>query len=199
MDLIKEIEKNNYELEYSENGAKCYQNLKGIVKLEKDQIFIGKYLHKVCCGLNDEELKNFEAMFNIKLNKDLIKFYKKYNGFHFFSGSFDIFGFGRICKDGCYFVSRDPDICLPYHLLDYNEKINEEAIVIGSILDNKLYYNNKTGIVTLDNEGKIEKWKNLDDCIEDIYHRLYVQYLPNGIAKNPKIKKKLVFNEPEKL
>ena len=200
MDLIKEIEKNNYTIEYSKNGAKCYQNLKNIVKVQKNQIFMSKYLHKVCVGLNAEDLKCFESELKIKLNKDLIDFYKRYNGFHLFSGAFDIFGFGRIFENGYYLVSREIDICLPYHLLNENEgSIKDEKFKIGVICDKPLYYNNKTGVVTLDKGEEVEQWKNLDECIDDVYHRLYVQYLPNGVIKKQRIEDEFIFNTPVKL
>ena len=200
MDLLKEIEKNNYTVEYSKNGARCYQNLKVIVNIQKNQIFAGKYLHKVCVGLNAEDLKCFEAELKIKLNKDLLDFYKRYNGFHLFSGAFDIFGFGRIFEDGYYLVSRESDICLPYHLFDENDGIiNEEKFKIGVICYKPLYYDNKTGVVTLDKGEEVERWKNLDECIEDVYHRLYVQYLPNGVIKKQRIEDEFIFNTPENL
>ncbi len=198
MNLIQEIEKNDYKMELSKNNAKCYQNIRDIMIERDGRMYYSGYLHLMCPPISKKDFDAFEAELGIKLNKDLIRFYKKFNGFMMFSGSFNIFGFGRVFEDGHYFVSRDEDMCLPYHLFNENSNIiNEQKIKLGSLCDKPLYYNNKTGVLTYEDEGRIEQWQNLDEGIEDIYNSLYVQYLPNGVVKKPAVVGDLAFNQPE--
>lgn len=199
MNLIKEIEKNNYTKEYSKNGGIGYQNIKQSLVLEKNQILMSSLLHVICPPMSEDDFEAFEAELGIKLNKNLVDFYNKYNGVQMFSGAFSIYGFGRVLINGHYLSPRGmDDICSPYHLIDENNgAINEEKIKLGSLCDKPLYYNNKTGVLTYEDDGKVEQWQSLDDGIEDIYNGLYAQYLPNGVVKNPTIIDNYVFNTPE--
>jgi len=199
MDLIKEIEKNNYTKEFSKNRGVGYQKIRQFFKLEKGQILMSGLLHVLCPPISKDDFKAFESELGIKLNNDLIDFYNKYNGVQLFSGAFSIYGFGRVLVDGYYLSPRGMEgICSPYHLIDENNgRIIEERIRLGTLCEKPLYYNNKTGVLTYEDDGKVEKWNNLDDGIEDIYNVLYAQYLPNGIAKNPIKIDNYIFNTPE--
>lgn len=202
MNLIKEIEKNNYSKFKTKNNAIRYQNIKEILKLEKGQELMGVYLHEIYSGLNNRDIKAFKEEFDFDIHPSLLEHLKKYNGFNLFSGSFVLYGFGRVFENGKYFLTRDIESPLPFHLADHNYgQTTVDNLIIGSFCETLIILNNLNGVISRKSQnGQIlEQWDSLNSCIEDLYSKIFHHYYSNGLAKNPSVINNTVYNMPDDL
>ena len=144
--------------------------------------------------LTNEQIENIKKHYS---PKQYIDFLKKNNGVYLFSGTFTIYGFGRIKVNGLYMISRDPLIPLPFHLFDENgRRIDKRKMKIGSVCENPLFLDNTTGEVTrLDKQGKmVEKWTSIENCTNNLVERLEKWYDKQGICTSPIIIENMFFN-----
>ena len=195
MNFKEIIEKHGYQKYPSNNGAINYQDVRSLYTGKL--VFVGKYLHTLFPSLLQDDLMSFLSEINVDVHHNFIEFLKKNNGLDLFSGSFVIYGFGRIKVNGLYILSRDPSISLPFHLFDENgRRIDKQKMKIGSVCDNPLFLDNTTGEVTrLDKQGKmVEKWTSIENCTNNLVERLEKWYDKQGICTSPIIIENMFFN-----
>lgn len=195
MEFFNKLSKHNYKKNKTENNVIQFQDVKSIYK--GNGIFIGKYLHVVFPGISKSDSEEFQRELSINVHKSFMGFLKTFNGLILFSGTFSIYGFGRIKIDNIYQASRDPDFPLPYHLYDENNgKIIFDNLKIGSCCEDGLYLDNSSGIVKrIDKKGnEVEIWEKIDKCIDDLFDRFENHYDENGICKDSVIINNLFFN-----
>lgn len=182
------------------NGVKLisFSHEKLMNQFPSDYDLMSKYLHVEFPPIKDQELEYLAREIASELPKDFIQLLKKNNGIRRYSNSIDIYGFGRVIKDGKMFVSRDPQHPLPFHLPDYNkEQSNREHLVIGSYREKALVYNlsSNSGIIELlDNGRVIESWNSINDCLDKIEEMTSRHYDDDGVVKTPLVINKSVFN-----
>ena len=195
MNYIQTIENHGYQKFPSKNGAINYQDVESIYNGKL--MFVAKYLHTIFPPLSQDDFKAFLKEINVDVHQDFVDFLKKNNGVYLFSGTFTIYGFGRIKVNGLYMISRDPLIPLPFHLFDENgRRIDKRKMKIGSVCENPLFLDNTTGEVTrLDKQGKmVEKWTSIENCTNNLVERLEKWYDKQGICTSPIIIENMFFN-----
>ena len=193
--VLKKIEKHKYEIQCFQNGAVAYQNIRKFYKGPGN--LIGMYLHMVFPGLKGDSLKAFKDEIGININDEFLKLLSDVDGFKLFSDSLCLYGFGRVNRGGVYTVSRDASKPMPFHLMDENNgHIEPSKIKIGSVCDDGLYLNNKSGQISrIEKSGSlIESWNSIERCLNELFERLEKEYDSNGICKKPIIINNLVFN-----
>ena len=201
--LKKEASRRKLTKHISKNGTICYFIDKSQYPLKERQMLLAFQFHSIYAPINNRDYAYFIEEQGIVPHKNFTDFYKKYNGLNLFSGTFCIYGFGRIFEDGHYLLSRDPDsdIYLPYHLYDHTETYLKNGIArTGSLCDAPIMYDNNTGKLSCVTDKKSFEWDNFFDCIEEVYKILDDKYLDNGFAKKPTILDDIyVFNDTKEL